>query len=1331
MAVLPTDVLERALSRQPLPVANALVELEAALSIHEQRDRMVEVFRALLRVLGGLALAGRVHVGPGPRSAERTVDERLLKLRRQALTDGEWVGLSRELLRPWRAVPEAHPVPGLVALFFSARAVHQGVDELLGMRKRETVAHGTTGDEAQVRAIVAERGPKLVELLEATTALWETIRFMVPLERPDGDTIRQRAWLLHGPTPPRGRWRVLDLGDGQRAQPNVPVLVDHEGVIKLALDPAVLFERASPEIVEDLFFLDGRRGKAAVFTAFPSMAETQRVDVLATLDKVLDTTSQDEDVALAAARPFRGLASFRPEDAGSFVGREKLVETLANRIAANAWVTVTGASGSGKTSLLAAGVGPTLKARVEREREAAGSGNTADTADYVVASMRPGAHPTRELRRLLLAELDGLNLAGADLAASVVDWAASRSRVVVLIIDQAEELLTLCRNLEERETFGALLMSLASSDASPVRVVVSVRVDFMAQLATIASIGDRYQRVTQVVATPAASDLLRILREPAERCGAQWEDGLAEEIVDGVRDQPAALALMSFVADRIWDRRHQVGGKSVLSRDVYDALGGVHGALGAYADEVIDHFTPAQRELARHMVLRLVTEDGTRAVVDRAELEEVGGDAGAALVSQLVDARLLHAHQDEAGAGRVELAHEALLDHWPQLIAWRNEDREADLHHARLRAATREWKAHGESTDVLWPERLLVTHARVDERRTLLMTEDERRFVEASRRSAEHRAKEILEQERRLQSAEDKADSESRRAEARQMVAEGLALDDEVAGLLLIQAGSTLDETALDLRFGDLFANRAILYRLLERQSRPLPRVLCIGSSCGAFSLDGLIVGSGSPNGTARLWDATSGAERVVLAGHEGPISSLTFSPDGHLVVTSSDDGTARIWDAGTGLERFVLRGHRKPVRSSYFSPDGLGLITVSDDGTARVWDPCTGQTRVILENGENEVVAAHWTTDGTILTESNDAIQIWDASDGRHRKTLRFYQGKIDSMSVSPSGQWVAAALDNGRTRVWNAHTGVVAHDLGLGLYGTSVRIVMFSPDETHLLTGHTDGTVCRWQLEHRLSYKGAATFFRVNSAAGEPVPKQIETHHGAVSSACYSRDGATVAVGFEDGTCRIFETTSDVRFEDRVSLLGHGARTTVVCSPDGQRVFTTDGVARLWDLHSDGPLASRTNLRICRDTHAVLPIPVPTDASERVKFEAALWAPTVDRRLVPDCRQVLLPPMRDEDDGSDVVDDINVHRVVRRAEGKFKEHARDLEVLFGMVLGVLLGVAWPAYLVFVVSEPAWGTSFRQNVGWILCSLAVLSFFSFLLVYKISVMTWRRIFGY
>ncbi|MDP6946430.1 MAG: hypothetical protein QF464_19940, partial [Myxococcota bacterium] len=279
-------LVDRSLTRYPVPIADAVAGLACADSLHEQRDRVVEVFRAVLRTLAGAVLAARVQFGPGPGETSAEVQTLLRQLRRRGLTDGQWVGLVRELLRPWKDDPESHPLPQLVTAFFGRKApLPPLLDSLLAMRKSETVAHGAAGDEDDLAQVLAARVPALEALLETVEPLWEALRLVVPLSQPVDASERQRAWDLTGVTTARGRWRRMDLGPGVRVAPGAAVLADCEGAPMVALSPIVIVRRPSPDQTEECFVLDGGDRKGARYVAIPSMAEHRDADAWASLEE--------------------------------------------------------------------------------------------------------------------------------------------------------------------------------------------------------------------------------------------------------------------------------------------------------------------------------------------------------------------------------------------------------------------------------------------------------------------------------------------------------------------------------------------------------------------------------------------------------------------------------------------------------------------------------------------------------------------------------------------------------------------------------------------------------------------------------------------------------------------------------------------------------------------------------------------------------------------------------------------------------------------------------------------------------------------------------------
>ena len=361
--------------------------------------------------------------------------------------------------------------------------------------------------------------------------------------------------------------------------------------------------------------------------------------------------------------------------------------------------------------------------------------------------------------------------------------------------------------------------------------------------------------------------------------------------------------------------------------------------------------------------------------------------------------------------------------------------------------------------------------------------------------------------------------------------------------------------------------------------------------ACAAFSPDGTLIVTASRDGTARVWDAATGAELAILRGHAGPVVSATFGSDGTRIVTASEDATARVWDAATGAELALLRGHGGPVVNATFGSDGTRIVTASEDKTARVWDAATGAVINVLKgkNGRWSGVVA--SADGArIAAVCGDAALVWDALSGRRIGALRSPRKHgINCVAFSPDGTHIVTA-SNGkgdRVRVWDAKTmrktstlraPRVARKNTFGLVSnvsfTRVSNVSFSPDGMRIIT--VGAEVYVW-----------------DSATGQPI---MAMKGGAVQSASFSPDGTRIVtasvkrLSLGDTSARIWDAGGAGRVhrrdwddgggvqEELVALHGHEAPVAMaVFSPDGTRIVTVsaDGTGRVWDAAIEREIA------------------------------------------------------------------------------------------------------------------------------------------------------------
>ena len=1143
--MIPPVSIAAAAGEQPLPIADAIADLVAADSLHERRDRVVECFRATIRYLAAITLATRVQYGPGPVNESAELEQLVRGLRRRGLTDGQWVGMVRGLLKSWADAQATYPIPGLAQRFCGRhkKKLAGAIDGLLEMRKSETVAHGGTGRGDALGEVLARREPQLEQLLLELAPIWRGARLVLPLAHPEEATTPQSAWSLMGYAPARGKWPRTELAAGTRLAPGEPVLIDEAGKPLVALHPIAMFRPPSPGAVEELFVLDGAKKGAACFVAFPSMSAHRQTEVWQLLGKTLLSGEEDADETPVAgnARPYRGLASFGAEHNALFFGRERQAEGLANRIRRHAMVTVTGASGAGKSSLLHAGVFPLLD-------------------DVEVISMRPGADPLTRLARRLAPALVGW--AEADVIGEVLGerpetlglylerWSrANQGRRLVIFVDQAEEIFTLCRDQRRREAFADALASAGLDRDGASRVVLILREDFFSRLSTLAALRELYSRNVEVVTTPDVDDLMRIVVAPARLFGFEFEHrSLVESMVEAVVGEPAALAMVQFCAAQLWERRDRSWRR--LTWDAYRAIGGVEGALASHAEATLAELTPARQAVARALLLSLVTADGTRAVVAKEDLLLTSGarvDATAVL-GKLVDARLLTSREAEEEGGSdavVELVHEALIRHWQRLRGWLADDSEFLRVRARVSAASARWHDEGRPVDLLLGDGKPMIEAEelVSTRRDALKPVDID-YVETS--LARGRRRQRLKRLAVVALA------------VLAIVAGGLAA---IASVERGRAERNADRAAASAVEAD-----ARTVALLEEQGRveliagrPVRALVYLSE---AYSRGGR--GRALMTMLAAAVDPVD-ARQAELVGHSEPVTAAIYSPDGSRIATTSRDHSVRLWRANGELDR-VLAGHTDVVWEAAFSADGKRLVTASSDASARIWDVASGAEAVVLAGHSEWVRSARFSPDGKLVATASwdDSARLFDAATGAVIHTLA-HGGGVQSVRFNAAGTHLLTASSDGSARIWAVADGRLLVTMD---HADKVRLAIYSPDEARVAAISTDGVGKIW-----------------DAASGAPIASLIG-HEGDVSAVAFSPDGALVATASWDRTARLWNATSGAHL---ATLTGHvdwvrpesyvlGRLTSIEFSPQGDVLASAgiDGTVKVWAAPSGALLAS-----------------------------------------------------------------------------------------------------------------------------------------------------------
>jgi len=404
--------------------------------------------------------------------------------------------------------------------------------------------------------------------------------------------------------------------------------------------------------------------------------------------------------------PYAGLSSFQENDAGKFFGRNREIAAMVTRIRDRPLMAVVGSSGVGKSSFVRAGLVPALKRSGETwETLVIRPGRSpiealAGVIQPMVATAANLADEMEEQRKLV----DKLRKEPGHLGSVLRGRARRDNRRLLLFVDQFEELFTQVPDAAERAAFMASLAAVADDATSPLRVVLSIRSDFLDRVAEDPQFLAELTQGLFFLGPPNREGLRDAITQPAELAGFQFElPATIEDMLDHLETTPGALPLLQFAASKLWESRDKA--RKLLTHASYAAMGGVAGALASHADRVVQEIGPQKQGLTRAILLRLVTPERTRAIVPLEELRELSREVGEVqrLVDQMVDARLLVVQNLEGGKGStVEIVHESLVQGWPTLRRWLDENQDDAALVDQLRTAARQWQAKGRDTGLLW-----------------------------------------------------------------------------------------------------------------------------------------------------------------------------------------------------------------------------------------------------------------------------------------------------------------------------------------------------------------------------------------------------------------------------------------------------------------------------------------------------------------------------------------------------------------------------------------------------------------------------------------------------
>ncbi|HUF00163.1 MAG TPA: protein kinase, partial [Anaerolineales bacterium] len=881
-----------------------------------------------------------------------------------------------------------------------------------------------------------------------------------------------------------------------------------------------------------------------------------------------------------ADNPYKGLRAFGELDAADFFGRESLTQQLLARLGEGGdlarFLAVAGPSGSGKSSVVRAGLIPAIR-----------RGALPGSEDWFIVELIPGPNPIEELEVALLRIAvnppsnlkEWLRKDDRGLLRAVDQCLPNDSTTqLVLVIDQFEELFTLVQDESIRAHLLNNLLTATLDERSRLQIIVTLRADFVDRLLNYVDFGELMRQRTEFVLPLTTDELERAIVGPAERIGLQIEAGVVSTIVHDLSDQPGSLPLLQYALTELFENREG----NTVTKSAYQSIGGVLGALSRRAEAVFAELDKASENTARQLFLRLITlgegVEDTRRRVLRLELESItkqennGSSRGSKEIESVLDAfgkpRLLTFDRDPLTRGStVEIAHEALIHAWNRLRHWLTESREDLRVQRQLSLAAKEWTNARRDPSFLATGSRLARFEALAEESHLELNDEERAYLHASIAERQRRETERTAQQRRVLvlqrsfigvlamflfvalglsifslSQQREALTQAGVAFSRQLAAQALAEvqkplgNDEYAALLAIRS--------LRIQY-DPIADAA----LVEAAGK-LPLRVFSGHNDGitsvAFSPDGKYVLTGSADTTIRLWEAATGKVTQTFRGHDGEITSVVFSPDGEYIL-STDAGTiAKMWEVATGEEVHTLQSQVGEIWSAVFSPNGKYVLTAGTS-PAKLWEVATGgEVRTFV----GVVSPAAFSSDGKYIlagSEERYTAKIFEAATGQEVHTLNGHSNWIYGVAFSPDDTYALTGSIDNTAILWDVDTGQEVYTIRG--HSSSVRSVAFSPDGKYILTGSADRTARLWEV---------ATGQEVRSWRG---------HMHRVLSVAISGDGKYVVTGSQDGTAKLW----DFRVGEGHALRGHDNEVyRTAYSPDGKYILTSssDQTAKLWDI-------------------------------------------------------------------------------------------------------------------------------------------------------------------
>ncbi|MBW4542033.1 MAG: WD40 repeat domain-containing protein [Myxacorys chilensis ATA2-1-KO14] len=953
-------------------------------------------------------------------------------------------------------------------------------------------------------------------------------------------------------------------------------------------------------------------------------------------------TAQAESISTKSlgANPYKGLLAFQETDADRYFGRETEIHILWEKLrslyeseASRRLLPIYGPSGSGKSSLVRAGLIPELARQPLPGRDRA-----------QVAVLVPGVHPLESLATVLAravtrdvapvaktrefkAELQQSNEEGEydGLRRIASALPAITTSPLIVLVDQFEEVYSLCEKEEERNAFIANLLYAAVDRCRQVLVIVTLRSDFLGQTQEDSQLNHLFSSQGFLVPAMSEEDLQVAIAKPAEQAGYTLDGATIQLLIEQTEGREGALPLLQFALTQIWEGL--IAG--VAPATTLEQIGGVGGALAGEAHRVYDELTEKQKVIARHIFLGLIqlgegTRDTRRRVgLDRLRAQQDDESDFRTVLNRFSapGVRLITLAAAGEETDTAEVTHESLFEYWQQLNVWLNQGRDDLRFQRRLQDAAQHWDNQDRPEGLLWRPPDLDLLKKFYQRASSEMTPLELEFFRASDEAIERGNRAIKRQRRRTIVG----------------LAGGL-----VSALILASISgvgwwrAVVSETNTRLRSLAVSSEA-----LLNTDKYPLKKSATKAEieARAKHQMDALIPAIKAGKELKHAIGVESSTRMKVLATLQQAVYgkskgteinlpecelsrggvSVLISRDEKTITCTSHDGTVRLMDGSTGQKLNTLKGNSEWINDVRFSPDGKTIAFGTAEGNVKLWDRKTRQVIKTLNGNPSEVNCLSFSADGKTLAAGkfDGTISLWDLATGEELKTLNGHSSKtVKQVFFSPDSQTIASIsfdADDSALKLWNSQTFKELKTIikDSSSFDSIIRDARFSADSRTISYVSGFKTVTVWDIQadrqirtfevgdssflspdgkivasglakvgdNTVIVRDASTgsILKTLSAKSGKVSPRISKYdvHGPysrVSQIGFSPAGKLIAVASRDHTMTLWNLNTGEKLKTFEGLLDWTG--SISFSPDGKWIATSGGsddkdqAVQLWDI-------------------------------------------------------------------------------------------------------------------------------------------------------------------